>query len=232
MTNSVGEGRDIRALVRGAALLVSLVAIGFAVKESGLTSALDVEWVDRNIRGQSPAGELIFVAVAAAFTAIGMPRQIVAFMGGYAFGILTGGGLALLATVLGCMATFTYARVLGQAAIRARAPRRIRKIDAFLSRNPFTMALIIRLLPAGSNFLTSLAGGVSSISAIGFFAGSGLGYIPQTLIFALVGSGTSVSSEIQVGVSVALFAVSAGLGLYLYRRYGRDVMVSDQTSED
>ncbi len=225
----VRQRRDIRALVRGAILLISLGAIGYAIQKTGLASALTTDWIDLNIRGRGLIGEILFVAVGAAFTGVGLPRQIVSFMGGYAFGVIVGGGLALLATVFGCIAAFSYARLLGQKAILARAPRRIRKIDAFLARSPFVMALIIRLLPVGSNFLTCLAAGVSSIGAVGFISGSALGYIPQTLIFALIGSGASVSSETQIGVSIALFAVSAAVGLILYRHYGREVTVDDKT---
>jgi len=174
----------------------------------------------------------VFIGGGVLLTAVGFPRQLVSFMAGYAFGLAEGSALAVLTTLLGCMSTFTYARLIGQAAVLARAPRRIRKIDAFLSRAPFTMALVIRLLPVGSNFLTSLAAGVSSISAWRFFAGSGLGFIPQTVIFALVGSGTSVASEVQVAVSAVLFAVSAGVGIVLFRRFGRDVEVAPDEPTD
>jgi len=227
VTSKPKSSRDINALLRGAVFLVSLVVIGFLVKESGVATGFDETWIDANVRGQGGAGRLVFIAGGVLLTAVGFPRQLVSFMAGYAFGFGTGAALAVLTTLLGCMSTFTYARLLGQSAVLARAPRRIRKIDAFLSRAPFTMALIIRLLPVGSNFLTSLAAGVSSISAWRFFAGSGLGFIPQTVVFALVGSGTSVASEVQVAVSVLLFALSAGLGIFLYRRYGRDVVVAD-----
>jgi len=218
---------DIKALLRGVIFLLSLVVIGYVVNLSGVATGFNEEWIDANVRGQGLTGHAIFVAAGTLFTAVALPRQLVSFMAGYAFGVTEGTMLALMTTLFGCMSTFTYARLLGQAAVLARAPRRIRKIDAFLSRAPFTMALVIRLLPVGSNFLTSLAAGVSSISAWRFFAGSGLGFIPQTLIFALVGSGTSVASEVQISVSIALFAVSAGVGIFLYRRYGREVVVTD-----
>lgn len=222
-----GNSRDINALLRGAVFLVSLAVIGYLVKQSGMISGFNEAWIDANVRGQGLYGHVIFVTGGSLLTAVMMPRQVVSFLAGYAFGFGVGSGLALLATLFGCMSTFTYARLLGQAAVMSRAPRRIRKIDAFLSRAPFTMALVIRLLPVGSNFLTSLAAGVSSISAWRFFAGSGLGFIPQTVIFALVGSGTSVSSEVQIAVGGVLFAASAAVGILLYRRYGRDVVVAD-----
>lgn len=233
MTGDVTKSsRDIKALARGAIFLVSLVAIGFLIKQSGVATGFNEAWIDANVRGQGLVGHFVFIGGGVLLTAVGFPRQLVSFMAGYAFGLAEGSALAVLTTLLGCMSTFTYARLIGQAAVLARAPRRIRKIDAFLSRAPFTMALVIRLLPVGSNFLTSLAAGVSSISAWRFFAGSGLGFIPQTVIFALVGSGTSVASEVQVAVSAVLFAVSAGVGIVLFRRFGRDVEVAPDEPTD
>ena len=81
------------------------------------------------------------------------------------------------------------------------------------------MALLIRLLPLGSNLVTNLVAGVSSANALGFFAGSVLGYVPQTIIFALLGSGINLDPALRITSSVLLFMLSAALGVYLYRRY-------------
>ncbi len=213
--------KDLRGLARGGLLLLALLAIGFAVKESGLAAAFSTDWIDSQVRGQGLLGEAIFVAAAALFTTFGLPRQIVGFLAGYAFGVVVGTALALLATVIGCVVTFSYARLAGRSVVLARAPARLRRIDAFLAQNPFAMALMIRLLPVGSNLLTNLAAGVSTIGGLAFVLGSALGYLPQTIIFALVGSGVSIASETQIAISVGLFALSAGLGVWLFRRYGR-----------
>ena len=81
------------------------------------------------------------------------------------------------------------------------------------------MTLLIRLLPLGSNLVTNLAAGVSSVGAAPFFLGSSIGYLPQTLVFALVGSGFSVDPELRIAISVVLFIVSGFLGVTLYRKY-------------
>lgn len=224
--------RDISSLIKGAVFLTSLALIGWLVQDTELYSLLSTNWIDQQIKGQGINGEILFVLVAGSCAAIGLPRQIVSFMGGYAFGLGPGLALALLATVFGCICTFFYARLLGQKLVLSRAPRRIKKIDAFLQRAPFTMTLVIRLLPAGNNALTCLAAGVSSISAVRFISGSALGYIPQTAVFVLVGSGSSISSEIQILVSALLFLVSAGVGLMLYRKYGKDVSVPEQGEDE
>lgn len=209
---------NVTILLRGMVVIALLVLLGFLLK-SGLGGLLDADWIDAHVRGRGLAGEALFLAIAGLFTALGLPRQLVSFLGGYAFGFLAGSALALLASTLGCVTAFYFARTVGRRFVQARLPERWRKADAFLARNPFTTALLIRLLPAGSNLATSVAAGISSIGAAPFFAGSALGYIPQTVVFALLGSGINLEPELRIGASVVLFALSAVLGVHLYRRY-------------
>ena len=154
-----------RILLRGLILIAVLAAIAWAFEKTGLSTALDTTWIDKEVRGKGVLGEVLFFAVAALFLSVGLPRQVVSFLGGYAFGFLVGTLLALAATALGCVIAFGYVRLLGRAMVRKRFSARIQRIDAFLHENPFSMSLLIRLLPAGSNLLTNLAAGVSSVSA-------------------------------------------------------------------
>jgi uncharacterized membrane protein YdjX (TVP38/TMEM64 family) len=209
----------LKPYLRGLVLIATLVALGAVVKLTGLYGLMDEGWVDREIRGRGLMGEVIFVALGAGLTAVGFPRQAVGFLGGYAFGLGLGTGLALAAAALGCVTAFTYARLMGRHFVQQRFGARIRRLDAFLHDNPFSTALLIRLLPVGSNLLTNLAAGVSGVRAVPFVAGSTLGYVPQTLIFALVGSGLHIEPGWRIGASVVLFVVSGMLGVYLFRRY-------------
>ena len=209
---------NLKIVLRGLAVLLSLAAIGFLVQWSGLGGMLDQAWIDREVRGKGLDGELLFVGIGALATAVGFPRQVISFMGGYAFGFLQGTLLGVLATALGCLATFVYARLFGRVLIADRLGGRIAKVDAFVRDNPFTMTLLIRLLPVGSNVLTSLAAGMSSVAALPFLLGSTVGFVPQTMVFALVGSGVSVDPFWRIGLGVVLFVVSGALGVYLYRR--------------
>jgi uncharacterized membrane protein YdjX (TVP38/TMEM64 family) len=206
-------------LLRSAILFVSLVGVGAAFHFSGLASVIDQTWIDAFVRGQGLKGGTLFVAAGALFIAFGLPRQVVAFLAGYAFGLAQGSALALLAAVLGCITAFAYARLLGRDLVAKHFPTRVRRIDDFLAENPLTMTLLIRFLPAGSNFLTNLAAGVSRVAPAPFFAGSALGYVPQTVVFALIGSGVAVDLVFRVGLGAALFAASGALGVHLYRRY-------------
>ena len=210
---------NLGALVKGFLVLVSLVAAGFLIKFLQIDAGFNEAWIDSDIKNSGIQGELLFVLIGGALTAVGLPRQGVSFLAGYAFGIVEGTVLGVAATALGCVISFYYARILGRDFVKSRYPRRIKRVDEFLHDNPFTMTLLIRFLPVGSNLVTNLATGVSGVSVFAFVSGSVIGYIPQTAIFALLGSGVHVDDKFLLAVGVAGFVISGVLGVYLYRRY-------------
>jgi uncharacterized membrane protein YdjX (TVP38/TMEM64 family) len=209
----------LKPYLRGLVLIATFVALGYLVKVTGLYGLLDEDWIDREIRGRGIAGDLLFLGLGAVLTAIGFPRQAVSFLGGYAFGFGQGTVLGLAAAGCGCVLAFAFARILGRKLVRERFGPRVRRLDDFLHDHPFSMALLSRLLPVGSNVVTNLAAGVSGIRAAPFVAGSVIGYVPQTVIFALLGSGIHLDPSLRIGASVVLFVVSGMLGVYLFRRY-------------
>ena len=212
-----------RVLIKGLMVLVVLVAIGYAIKVSGVGDLLTTEWIDARIKGQGLAGEVLFVLVGAAITAIGLPRQAVAFMGGYAFGLVEGTALSVVAAALGCASTFLFARLVARDFVSRRLTGRFARADAFLSRNTFSTTFAIRLLPVGSNVLLNLAAGAAKVPFVAFVGGSALGYIPQMVIFALVGSGINVEPELRITAGAALFIVAGIIGVRLYKRHRREV---------
>ena len=217
-----------RVLFRGLVLIVTLVAIGMLARKTGIIDGVDKNWIDQTVRGHGLSGIIIFLAVGAAFTGIGLPRQLIAALGGYAFGIVAGTAYATLATVIGCAGAVFYARFMGRRFVQNKFPDRVQKIDDFLRDNPFKMTLIIRLLPVGSNLVTNLAAGVTSVSLFWYLLGSLLGYIPQTLIFAMVGKGVRIDGTWQITTSVALFVISGVLGAQLFHKYRRNQALDDE----
>ncbi len=210
---------DRQVLLRGLVLIATLAAIGALLEKLGLRSMLQTGWVDHAVRGRGLAGAATLVVVGSAFTALGLPRQVPAFLGGYAFGFVDGTVIGLLATLGGAVATFQYARFMGRDFLVRRFPHRIRRIDDFLAGNPVAMALVLRLSPFSSNLAANLAAGVSGVRPLPFFAGSAIGYLPQTLVFALLGSGFTLDPVLRLSLSVVLFVVSSVLGIWLWRRF-------------
>lgn len=213
---------DPRLLLRGLVLIVTLVAIGWLFEVIGLKSMLNTGWVDQAVRGQPGLyGEALYVLVGAVAVALGLPRQAVSFGAAYAFGLGMGLGAALLATLLGSIFTFSYARFLGRDALTRRFPDKIGRINAFLQGNEFTMAIIIRLSPLSHNATTNVAAGVAGVRAVPFFLGSLVGFLPQTLVFVLAGAGFELDKMLSWSLSVVLFVASTLLGLVLWRRMRR-----------
>ncbi len=208
-----------RVLVSGLALLATLVVIGWVIESGAFGDLLSKDWIDSEVRGKGIGGEILFLCVAGLATAVALPRHVVSFLAGYAFGVVLGTLVGLAGTVIGCVLTFFYARIIGRPLVSARLGARVQRIEDFLAAHPFWMTVLIRLLPVGNNFATNLAAGVSRVPVLPFFLGSLLGYIPQTLVFALAGSGVEVGGVWRIGIAVALFLVSGAIGGWLYRKY-------------
>ncbi len=210
-----------RALGKLVLLAGGLAGAGLVMR--GLGGLPGTEWVDSTIRDRGLVGEAIFLAVGTAMTAAGLPRQSVAFLGGYAFGTVLGTGLALLATLLGCAVSFLWARLVGRRwAERRMAGRfgaRLRPVRDALAGSPFGATLAIRLLPFGNNLALNLLAGAAGIPLLPYLAASSIGYLPQTLVFALLGKGVRVDGLWQLALSAALLLVSLGIGLWLLRRH-------------
>ena len=210
-----------KALGKLLLLAAGLVVAGLLLRWAG--AVLGTEWVDRNIRGQGLWGEAIFLLVGTVATAVGAPRQGVAFLGGYAFGAVAGSGLALAGQLLGCALSFGWARLVGRGwaerRLAGRFGRRLRPLRDALAASPFEATLALRLLPVGNNLALNLLAGMASIPLLPFLAASAFGYLPQTLVFALLGKGVRVDGAWQLGLSAVLLLGSVGIGFWLLRRH-------------
>ncbi len=197
------------AVAKGALFLAGLIAAGLALRLAG-TGLLAGR--------PTLSGALTLLGAGAALTAFGVPRQAVAFAAGYAFGAWRGGALAMAAQMLGCCADFWWARAVARDWAVRRLRGRLARLDAVLAARPFVATLTLRLLPVGNNLLLNLLGGISSLRAAPFFAATVIGYLPQTAVFALAGSGVHVDRWVQLAAAAALFAISAVLGGVLLRQ--------------
>jgi uncharacterized membrane protein YdjX (TVP38/TMEM64 family) len=217
-----------RVILKGLALMLSLALLGYLFNASDLGSSVNEAWIDARVRGHGVNGALLFLLMGGLFTAIGLPRQIIAFLGGYAFSVGLGTLLGALAALLGCMLSFGYARLFGKGLLRARLGERAGRFDRFIHDHPFAMTVLVRLLPVGNNLLTNLAAGISSIRPMHFLAGTLLGYLPQTLVFALVGSGAHIAPAQKLALAIGLFLVSGALGVYLYRHFRHGLSLDER----
>ena len=196
-------------LWKPALLLAGLLAAGLVLRGGWGRDALDAP---------AQAGPLVFVLVGSAACAVGVPRQVVAYAGGLGFGAWGGCALALFAEVIGCAADFLWVRMVARNWAARHIKGRLSKLDRQLSRHPFGATLTLRLLPVGSNLLLNFVAGVSAVALGPFLLASAIGYVPQTLVFALLGGGVRVDRNEQLALAAGLFVLASLLGLWLMRR--------------
>ncbi|MFS1702385.1 TVP38/TMEM64 family protein [Alteromonas sp. AMM-1] len=200
-------------------ILLACVGVSELVRHLPAVAAFNQDWVDVNTRNNGWVGIAYFVGMAGALTAIGLPRQLTAFLAGYAFGFGEGLVYSLIGTTVSCAAVFAFSRTFARRTLRRKYASKIARLDNFVAIKPFLMTIVIRLMPFGNNLATNLVAGVSHVPARVFITGSMIGYIPQMAIFALMGKGILVQSYWKIGLSVGMLGLSTLLGVYLYKQY-------------
>lgn len=155
----------------------------------------------------------------AALTALGLPRQSVALVGGYLFGAAVGTALALVATLAGAALAHGVAARLGRTGLDRWWPALGPRLDAWTREDAFAKVLALRLFPLGSNLATNLGAGAARVPRGPFLAASLVGFLPQTLVFALTGHGVGETRAAPVLLGAGLLVVSAALATRLARRH-------------
>jgi uncharacterized membrane protein YdjX (TVP38/TMEM64 family) len=204
------------ALGRGALLAAGLLAVAALLHYAPLEQ--EHALLDAWVVGQGWRGLLLFVLAGGVACGLGVPRQAVSFAAGYVVGAWGGTVLALPAELIGCALNIVWAGSIARNWARRHISGRLGRLGGFLIANPFSATLTLRLLPVGNNLALNLLAGMLGIPAVPFLAASAIGYLPQTVIFALLGSGARVAQGTQIVIGVALFAASALLGLWLVKR--------------
>ncbi len=215
----------------GFATVAICVVLSIAISQLDLFSNFNEAWIDREIRNTGITGALYFFIIGSFVMAIGAPRQLVAFLGGYAFGSALGFLLSTIAAITACMISFFISKLLFRRLILQRFTKQARQVDQFLFRSPTLKTIIIRLFPVGSNFLTNLVAGTTSVRPSAFFLGSGIGYMPQMIVFALLGKGLFIGSEWKIALSIILLLTSSFLSFRLYKNYRIDLINQKQAND-
>ncbi len=207
--------------IAGRLLLLALMCILVSALVQTLPNFANFnqQWIDGHTRDNGGHGMLNYLLAVTLLLSLGLPRQLAAFLAGYAFGFLQGLLLSMLAVTISCLCTFWLARLFARPLARFFFAKRVHQLDAFLYQHTFTKAIVLRLLPVGNNLLTNIMAGMSSTGIKPFVLGSVVGYLPQMMVFALMGKGVLLQSGWKIGFSLALFAMSSLLSWYLYQQY-------------
>lgn len=206
-----------RLLWVGALLLLLVIVLAVMFFPTHLLP--DEATIAETIERAGLPGLIGFFVFGVGFTAVGLPRQLIAFVAGFVLGVLPGVLFGTLAAVCGCALCYFSARYFLTARVSRRFPQAIETLNDFVRDDVFLKILVLRLQPLGTNLITNLCAGVSGIVASRFLFASAVGFIPQMVVFALLGAGIRVGSSTQTLISVILLIVSIVLGGWAYRRH-------------
>lgn len=223
------RAKSVRAKLSAKTWLIFVTAItlvGVAIillmsSSQWLGNKIDAETVGAWIDSKGTLGVIGLVVGGALLTGIGLPRQLVALCAGYGFNLLTGSALAIISVSCGALLTFSFSRYFARPWVKRKYPEATQRVDAFIHDQPFLKIITIRFAPIGTNMLTNLAAGTTALPASVFFVASALGFLPQTLVFVLIGNGLAINSQQRVVAAIVLAIVSLLLCWIIYKRTQR-----------
>lgn len=177
------------------------------------------DWVKTRIQSHGLYGPLLFIMISGLGTVIGVPRLLVSAVAGFAFDIIPALVIALASTMVGCMISFYYARLMGRSVIQDSMSLRMRTFEKVLIEHDFLAAIGIRALPVSNNSIVNLLAGVTGIRPLNYFAGSAIGYLPLTVVFVLIGSGIQQDLTGRIALSLALYLfVVIPVGYFVHKK--------------
>jgi uncharacterized membrane protein YdjX (TVP38/TMEM64 family) len=200
----------MKRIVAGIAIL--LVSFGlYFLWGRDLFDNFTVERIEEFVAGFGSFAPLAYIVLLALSIIISqIPNIPLAIASGMLFGTFWGGIYSMIGGMLGAVACFSIARLLGIAFIR----KIIGKIPCFTEQcKEKHLALLVflsRLLPFFSFDLVSYCAGLTNIKAGTFLIATFLGMIPMTFLFTYLGGEIRIHSSVSLilnGIALLVFLV-------------------------
>lgn len=138
-----------------------------------------------------------------------LPAFILTFANAGLFGWVNGAILSWSSAMAGAALCFFLARFLGRDFVeKLTSKSAVEKVDEFFKSYGKYTILICRLLPFISFDIVSYAAGLTSMGFWPFFAATGIGQLPATLVYSYIGGMLTGSVKTFVVGLLMLFAVT------------------------
>ena len=191
------NGRGLRRSALRFAPLALLALAAVAVFASGLHRYLSVGQIEEHretlqafVDAQRPRAILLYVLVYIGVVALSVPGAVfLTIGGGFLFGWLLGGALAVVSATCGAVLVFLIARTSLGDLLLARAGPRLQGFAAGFRQDAFSYLLFLRVLPVMPFWLTNLASALFGVRLRTFALATLIGIVPATLTFATAGAG-------------------------------------------
>jgi uncharacterized membrane protein YdjX (TVP38/TMEM64 family) len=141
---------------------------------------------------------LIYMALYVVAVALSLPGGLVLTLsGGLLFGWALGAPAAIIAATIGATLIFLIVRTsLGEGLAQKAGPWVVKLSDGF-KENALSYLLFLRLVPAFPFFIVNIVPALLSVPLATYVVGTGLGIIPATTAFSVLGAGLGSAIEAQ-----------------------------------
>jgi uncharacterized membrane protein YdjX (TVP38/TMEM64 family) len=210
------------------AVLVVLTATALA---SGLLyrDRLSLEAVQTVVRSYGWWSPLAYLAIASILPLAFVPRWLLTAVAGAVFGTVPGAVLGLAGGLGGAVSGYALGRLLGSPYFEKQGSRRALAINGFLRRHGFVAVALGRTNPAISCEAISLASGITVVPWRTYLAGTALGMIPGSVVYAALGDGIAMNETATTVASLAVLLVMTSVtGLWFWRTWKADATSADE----
>ncbi|MGB8387983.1 TVP38/TMEM64 family protein [Mycobacterium sp.] len=180
---------------------------------------IDVAQVQRTISAAGPAAPLAYVVVSAVLGALFVPGPILAAGSGLLFGPVLGIFVTLGATVGTAIVACPIGRRAGRDSARALlGAQRADRIDALIQRRGLWAVVGQRFIPGISAAFASYVFGAFGVPLWQMAVGSFIGSAPRAFVYTALGASIGNPSSPLAYSAIAVWCVSAIVGVFAARR--------------
>lgn len=203
-------GAGALAFVVAAFLLVSPLR-EFAQRAFAVLGAIDVGKVKEYILSFGAWAPAISFALMVFQSVVApLPAFLITFANAALFGWAWGALLSWSSAMVGAALCFGIARFYGRGAVaKLVSVTALESVDRFFTRHGKYAIVIARLLPFISFDIVSYAAGLTPMGFLGFFAATGIGQLPATIVYSYAGAMLVGGAKTIVYGLFIVFALSA-----------------------
>ena len=171
-------------------LLVVALTTGLAGKLSLATLQAQGAALQAYAAAHPVKSAIIYVAVYVATVSVSLPGALIlSLSGGFLFGPLGGGCVAVTGATGGSTVVYLVCRTAFGDFLRKKPGALLTKVEEGFKADAFAYLLTLRLIPAFPLLLVNVASGLMNIPIRTYLLASFLGMIPSSFVYAGIGAG-------------------------------------------